>query len=189
MGVEIAENDPECWQELIEGAMPSIVEKISSNAPVGNKNIIATLNQSGMNVEQQFSEYARATEKTGDRSFIRGKKWDFQNEILMIGTIMKSKFTFIICFFVSFTSLTAKADAIVLGCVDCYSSMSLLDSIFRELFPGRNPKWILYQSHEYIASNESNATTEIKKGACSRPFDTTLIELVYLGQAFGVFVL
>jgi hypothetical protein len=50
--------------------------------------------------------------------------------------------------FISF-SLALAEEEITLGCVDCYSSMSLVDSVFRSLFPGKTPKWILFQSQEY----------------------------------------
>lgn len=38
------------------------------------------------------------------------------------------------------------AEEVVIGCVDCRSSMSLVDPIFRELFPGKTPKWIFIQA-------------------------------------------
>ena len=75
IGVEIAESDPESWQELLENAIPSI-PAMPSTAAISNSgtDILAGLGHSGLNVEQQFAEFHRATGKSRRAFFYQRKK-------------------------------------------------------------------------------------------------------------------
>ncbi|MCX6125706.1 MAG: hypothetical protein NTV34_13320 [Proteobacteria bacterium] len=75
IGVEIAEADPESWQELLENSIPTAVPVAASSTP-GNSclEVLSSLGDSGMNVEQQFSEFHKATGKSRRSFFYQRKK-------------------------------------------------------------------------------------------------------------------
>jgi hypothetical protein len=74
IGVEIAESDPESWQELLENAIPTVSGSANGSSQDSKSDILSTLGQSGMNVEQQFVEFHRATGKSRRAFFYQRKK-------------------------------------------------------------------------------------------------------------------
>ena len=68
---------------------------------------------------------------------------------------LRTKLNCLLCLLCLNFSVTARAEDVVLGCVDCYSSMSLIDQIFHELFPDKSARWVLYQSHPYSTDQEN----------------------------------
>src|SRR4051812_1001892 len=67
---------------------------------------------------------------------------------------LKPLLSFILWFICGLITFKSKAEDVVIGCINCYSSMHLIHRTFRELFPDKNPKWILFQSHDYSPSQE-----------------------------------
>lgn len=67
-----------------------------------------------------------------------------------------SKWFFVFAF--SLISLRSSAEEVVLGCVDCFSSMSLTPRVAAELFPGKTFKWVLLDSHEHSPGNRRYMT-------------------------------
>jgi len=75
IGVEIAESDPESWQVLLEKAIPTVSPvPVNGSSQESKSDILSTLGQSGMNVEQQFAEFNRATGKSRRAFFYQRKK-------------------------------------------------------------------------------------------------------------------
>lgn len=75
MGIEIAENDPDSWQELLESAIPGIAPALTKGgATSSTADILASLGQSGQTVAHQFEEFHRATGKSRRAFFYQRKK-------------------------------------------------------------------------------------------------------------------
>ena len=75
MGIEIAENDPDSWQDLLQSAIPSIAPAPSKGGGTSSSaDILASLGQSGLTVAHQFAEFHRATGKSRRAFFYQRKK-------------------------------------------------------------------------------------------------------------------
>ena len=74
IGVEIAEGDPESWQDLLDNAIPAVLQNPNNGISQDSSSKILSLGQSGMNVEQQFTEFHRATGKSRRAFFYQRKK-------------------------------------------------------------------------------------------------------------------
>lgn len=74
MGIEIAENDPGSWQELLESAIPGIAPAPPGDTGNCGADILVSLGQSELNVSQQFAEFHRATGKSRRAFFYQRKK-------------------------------------------------------------------------------------------------------------------
>lgn len=75
MGIEIAENAPDSWQELLESAIPGIAPaQTKSGATKSNINILTQLGHSGLSVSKQFIEFHRVTGKSRRAFFYQRKK-------------------------------------------------------------------------------------------------------------------
>jgi hypothetical protein len=75
MGIEIAENDPESWQELLESAIPGIAPApVKGTTTQSSADILESLGQSGLKVTQQFVEFQRTTGKSRRAFFYQRRK-------------------------------------------------------------------------------------------------------------------
>lgn len=75
IGVEIAEGDPMSWQDLLENAIPAVLQSPASASSLDSgAHILSSLGLSGMNVDQQFAEFHRATGKSRRAFFYQRKK-------------------------------------------------------------------------------------------------------------------
>ena len=75
MGVEIAENEPESWQELLESAIPGVAPALLKGVAVKSSvDVLKILGQSGMKVSQQFTEFHQVTGMSRRSFFYQRKK-------------------------------------------------------------------------------------------------------------------
>ncbi len=74
MGVEIAENEPESWQELLESAIPGVAPALKGVAVKSSMDVLKSLGQSGLKISQQFAEFHQATGMSRRSFFYQRKK-------------------------------------------------------------------------------------------------------------------